>query len=292
MLTHLNSDETAPARVVVLGPTGSVGAPVAHRLRQAGADVLPLGRAQLDLAAAGAAGALARLLRDRDVLIFVSAVAPVKERDQFLANMRMADAVCKALRDAPLSQLIYISSDAVYTDSRAPLTEASPAAPTSLHGMMHLAREMLLRDAWKGPLCIVRPTLVYGASDRHGGYGPNRFWREAAAGGPIKLFGNGEELRDHISAEDLAEIVCGIVSRRSAGVLNIATGAPATFEQIAIMIASMRGLEDGIARLPRSGPMPHGGFRVFDVAATRRAFPALRFTALADGLRKLGEFVG
>ena len=41
-----------------------------------------------------------------------------------------------------------------------PLTEASPAAPTSLHGAMHLAREqMLLSVAGPIPLAILRPTL-------------------------------------------------------------------------------------------------------------------------------------
>jgi nucleoside-diphosphate-sugar epimerase len=287
MLQHLNAGESAPSRVVVLGPSGSVGAPVMRDLVEAGLDVLPVGKARLDLTDASAAAELTRLLRADDVLVFVSAAAPVKNRQQLLDNVLMANAVCEALQSVRPAHVVYISSDAVYADSPEPLIETSPTAPTSLHGVMHLCREMMLQEACRDVLCILRPTLVYGADDRHGGYGPNRFFREARSGGPIQLFGNGEELRDHVAAEDVAAIVRRVVLRRSIGVLNVATGMPATFEQIAIMIASVCGVPDHILRLPRSGPMPHRGFRVFDVAATNEAFADFRFTPLADGLRRL-----
>jgi hypothetical protein len=37
---------------------------------------------------------------------------------------------------------------------------------------------------------------------------------------------------------------------------------------------------------PRSGPMPHNGYRPFDNAATRAAFPDFSYTALSDGIAK------
>jgi hypothetical protein len=37
---------------------------------------------------------------------------------------------------------------------------------------------------------------------------------------------------------------------------------------------------------PRQGEMPHGGYRPFDIAACRRAFPDFRYTSLADGLKE------
>jgi len=37
---------------------------------------------------------------------------------------------------------------------------------------------------------------------------------------------------------------------------------------------------------PRQGEMPHGGYRPFDIAACRRAFPDFRYTSLADGLNQ------
>ncbi len=37
---------------------------------------------------------------------------------------------------------------------------------------------------------------------------------------------------------------------------------------------------------PRQGEMPHGGYRPFDIAACRDAFPDFRYTSLADGLNR------
>ena len=89
-------------------------------------------------------------------------------------------AIIDALVRVPVSHVINVSSDAVYGDEPAPLTEHAPAAPESLHGAMHLAREIAFRSEIPTPLAIVRPTLIYGASDPHNGYGPNRFRRQAA----------------------------------------------------------------------------------------------------------------
>jgi len=36
----------------------------------------------------------------------------------------------------------------------------------------------------------------------------------------------------------------------------------------------------------RTGPMPHNGYRPFDIAATRAAFPDFVYTLLAKGIAK------
>src|SRR5258708_20458707 len=71
-----------------------------------------------------------------------------------------------------------------------------------MHGIMHLARELMLNATVKAPLAVVRSTLIYGEGDPHNGYGPNRFRRLAAAGQEIVLFGEGEERRDHVLIDD------------------------------------------------------------------------------------------
>ena len=68
---------------------------------------------------------------------------------------------------------------AVYADDAHPVTECSTIAPSTLHGLMHVARELMFQSDFHGPLAILRPTLIYGAADPHNGYGPNRFRRLA-----------------------------------------------------------------------------------------------------------------
>jgi nucleoside-diphosphate-sugar epimerase len=204
-----------------------------------------------------------------------------------LENIGMTAAVCEAIAKRPVAHLVYVSSDAVYADGPLPLTETSLAAPTSLHGAMHLVREqMLVSVTGSIPLAILRPTLVYGAGDPHNGYGPNRFRRQANRGETIVLFGEGEERRDHVDVDDIAEIVALVLDHRSAGVLNVATGSVASFRALAEKAVALAAMPVAIKSSPRTGPMPHNGYRPFDPAATFQAFPGFRYTALDAGLTR------
>lgn len=287
MLHHHNSSPVAPTRTIVLGSGGFIGGAVQREREASGCAVVGLGRKELDLLADGAAERLASLLRPDDALVVVSARAPCKTPAMMLENIGMMAAVCEAIAKRSIAHLVYVSSDAVYADGPLPITEVSPAAPTSLHGAMHLAREqMLLSVAGSIPLAILRPTLVYGAGDPHNGYGPNRFRRQANRGETIVLFGEGEERRDHVDVADIAEIVALVLDHRSAGVLNIATGTVASFRALAEKAIALAAMPVAIKGSPRSGPMPHNGYRPFDPAATLAAFPGFRYTALDAGLTR------
>lgn len=284
MLEHLNPGALAPSRVVIVGARGFIGSASAQRLLTHGVPVLALGRAEADLLAAGTAGRLAEALRPDDAVVVISADAPCKDAAMLVNNVRMMECLCTALAQAPVAHVIYISSDAVYRDSREPLTEDSCAEPGSLHGAMHLTRELMLKSVIEAPLAVLRPTLVYGAADPHNGYGPNRFRRLAAAGQDIVLFGEGEERRDHVLVDDVAEIVRRVLMQRSRGVLNVATGRVHSFREIAERIAAMYDPPVVVRGTPRQGPMPHGGYRAFDASACLRAFPDFRYTDLVTGL--------
>ena len=287
MLTNLNGAPQIPARAVVLGAHGFVGAQIARHLAAAEVPVLALGRGELDLTRAGAAADLSRLLAKGDVLIFVSAKAPCKDLAMFRENLSMAEAVCAALQNVSPAHVVYVSSDAVYKDSPGALTESSCAEPSSLHGAMHLAREIALRQAHSGPLALVRPTLIYGSDDPHNGYGPNRFRRLAAAGQDIVLFGEGEERRDHVDVQDVAELVRLIVLHRSEGIANAVSGEVVSFRELAEFVASDFEPQVGVKSSPRAGPMPHNGYRPFDHSAALRAFPGFRFKPWREGLSKI-----
>jgi UDP-glucose 4-epimerase len=286
VLTHGNAIATPPRRVVVCGAAGFVGNAIASRCEHDGVTVLRLTRREVDLLSSGAAGRLAGLLRDGDVFVAAAALAPCRTAAMLRDNMIMAAAMVEACAAVELAQVINISSDAVYADSTLPLTEASPRAPDSLHGAMHLAREIMFGTVVAALLATLRPTLIYGAADPHNGYGPNRFRRLAALGEPIVLFGKGEEQRDHVLIDDVAELALRVIARRSRGAVNIATGRTASFREIAEMCAALSGNAVPIVETPRHGPMPHNGYRAFDPDACRSAFPDFRFVPLADGLAK------
>lgn len=289
MLTHLYTKPVIPTRVVILGAGGFASSTVQQRLEALNVPVLALTQAMLDLTYPNAGIQLASLLHPDDALLFVAAKAPVKSEAMLIENLRMGEAVCEALKQTPVKHVVYISSDAVYTDCETPLTEGSCAQPGSLHGIMHLAREVMLSNSYSGPLCFLRPTLIYGKEDPHNGYNPNNFLRLAAKGEEIVLFGEGEERRDHVWVEDVAEIVSRVLLHRSTGILNIATGEVVSFREIAEQAAQLSAGSPKIKCAPRIGPMPHKGHRHFNIAATFAAFPGFCYTSVMDGITRVNN---
>lgn len=283
MLHHLNTTASLPERVVVMGAAGFIGAALMRRLHAAKAPALGLTRVQIDLQSPAAADRLASQLRPTDTLVAVAARAPCKDIAMMLENMAMTKAMVNALARVPVSHVVNVSSDAVYADGPVPLTEASPTAPTTMHGAMHLAREIAF-TASNLPLAILRPSLLYGADDPHNGYGPNRFRRSANAGQDVVLFGDGEERRDHVLIDDAAEVIFRVLQWRSAGTLNIASGEVHSFRDIAERVVALAPHKVALKSSPRNGPMPHNGYRPFDITACRSAFPDFIYQPIDAGL--------
>lgn len=289
MLEHLNAQPVNPARVVIIGAGGFVGGAIRNRLEAERVAMLPLTRRELDLLQDNAGQKLQAMLRPDDSVVMVSALAPAKTVPQLMQNLKMGEAVCAALASAPVSHVVYMSSDAVYADDANPVTENSYRAPSTLHGMMHAARELMLQSAIAAPVAMLRPTLIYGAADPHNGYGPNRFRRQAAKGEPITIFGDGEEQRDHVLVEDVAALAALILVHRSRGALNAATGVATSFHDIAHMMAKQFENRVAVQSVPRPGPRPHLPHRFFDITNCLKAFPGFRYTALAEGLERAGR---
>jgi UDP-glucose 4-epimerase len=108
----------------------------------------------------------------------------------------------------------------------------------------------------------------------------------AERGEPIVLLGEGEERRDHVLIDDVAELAARVIYRRSTGALNLATGTVTSFRDIADMVVGLGSRAVPIVVTPRTQPMPHNGYRAFDTACCRAAFPDFAFTPLSDGLRR------
>jgi UDP-glucose 4-epimerase len=283
MLQHQSRDGQRPERAVVIGAGGFVGGVVARRLADEQVPVLGITRKDVDLLQDLAGKRLAALLRAEDAVVFVSALAPARNSAALMQNLVMAEQVIAALALRPVAHLLYISSDAVYADDANPVSERSCCQPSTMHGMMHAARELMLRSEAKAPLAVMRPTLLYGAADPHNGYGPNRFRRLAGKGEPITLFGEGEEQRDHVDVADVGRLAALVLMHRSRGILNVATGSSTSFRDVAEMVVGLAEKAVPIRGTPRQNPITH---RHFDITECLKAFPQFRYTKLRDGLER------
>ena len=287
MLFHLNTASILPRRTVVIGGGGFVGGAVVARLMAKGAGVVSVARSDVDLLASNAAEKLAALLHPGDAVVAAAARVPCKNMNMLIDNMIMIRAMLDALAMVGPSHVVNISSDAVYPDQPLPLNEKIPPAPTTLHGAMHLVREIGFVGQIKAPLANLRLTLAYGIGDPHNGYGPNRFLRQVSGEKDIVLFGEGEERRDHVFIEDIADLIVRVLAYRSRGILNIASGTVHSFRGIAEKALELTDNKVSFVTQPRQGPMPHNGYRPFDISVLRTAFPDFNFTPLPEGMAKV-----
>ncbi|RDV03150.1 NAD-dependent epimerase/dehydratase family protein [Undibacter mobilis] len=281
-----------PRRVVLLGGGGFLGRHVGHYFRGRDVTCVSLGRRDLDLAA-GNADVLADNLKADDAVVMLSvASGRAVAEEAYDANLRMANAVVTAVKLRPVAHVTYVSSEAVYGTAGAggAVDESATPLPPDTYGAMHLARERLF-EALEGNVAILRPVMVLGADDPHNAYGPNRFVRDALAGGLVTLFGEGDDVRDYVSAEDFAAVVGAVVACAGHGTLNVASGEPLPARRAAEICFAALGLPVRMQSVPRSQP---ASARIYDTALRRKMLPhvfvkpaAAAIQELAAGARKL-----
>jgi UDP-glucose 4-epimerase len=276
----------ASGRVVILGASGFLGRAIHARLAGDGVEVVAHSSRSLDLTRPEALGALDGVLGPETTLVLASALTPDRGQTPatFLANAAMAANLAAYLEGRPLRQLVYVGSDAVYGFGDEPVTEETPVAPAGYYALGKYAGERVVECAARAaavPLLVLRVTGVYGPGDPHASYGPNAFVRSLARDRTVRIFGAGEEERDHIHVDDVGRIAADLMRRGATGVYNVATGQSWSFADVLKTIRDLVPYEVTVTSAPRKGPITH---RRFDIARLAAAQPGLRFTTLREGL--------
>ena len=284
-----NFKKSKPKRVVILGSSGIISINLQEEMKKRSVNTLTIGRSTINLKSHNASKLLTRKIKNGDTIVFIAAEAPVKNFKMLINNLKICNNVCNSLQNKKIFHLVYISSDAVYADIKEKITENSKTMPLSLHGLMHLTRESILRSKFNKILCILRPTLIYGMGDSHNGYGPNRFIKCVLKKKPIKIFGKGEERRDHIFVDDLTKIIVNCIEQRGLGILNLASGRVFSFKYLAKLIINLSKTRSKLIRVKRQGPMPHNGYRPFNIKKLKNYFRDIKISPVKFGLIKYLE---
>lgn len=224
------------------------------------------------------------LNNNKNIIFFAAAIAPCKTYEEYYANIKMLENFCYFFNDKNVEHFYYLSSDAVFSDSMKRINEKSKKHPRNIHGLMHIMREKLIHSLFPKKSNFLRPTLVYGFGDKHNGYGPNLFINNLKRSKNIKLFGKGEELRDHIYNYDLGYLISKIINNFVKQDFNLVTGKEVTFNSIAKKIIKLSNSNIRLTSLKRNQPMPHNGYRVFDNSKIYKFFPNFKFTKFDKSL--------
>ena len=275
-------------RVVILGANSFIGKAITKKFISQNIKPVLVTRKNADLEKKQSFNKLKKILKKDDTIIFIAAVAPVKNIEMLNQNLLICKNIIESLKIKKPNHVIYLSSDAVYSNSKNKINEKSETTPESFHGFMHLIRENMLKEL-NCKKTFVRPTLVYGSDDPHNGYGPNKFIRCAQNNEEIFLFGKGEERRDHIHVENVADIVSTVAIKKIDGIINAVSGNVISFNEIA---KNLKKIYPNlvIKNLKRNGPMPHNGYRAFDNKLLKKYFPKLYLIKLSDWIKNKDEF--
>jgi len=236
----------------------------------------------------------AALLAGCDVVFHLAAEPGVRTSwgarfDRFVRNNVVAtQRLLEAARATPEKRFVYASSSSVYGDSeRLPTSEEATPRPLSPYGVTKLAGEQMCRlyHANHGVNAVaLRFFTVYGPRQRPD-MAFRRFCEAAAAGAPIKLFGDGRQSRDFTFVADVVGAVraAGSTAEGAGAVYNIGGGARVSVNEALGLLAEIAGRPLDVRRSDReSGDVLHTG------ADIRRAREDLGFepaTDLRAGLR-------
>lgn len=244
-------------KALLLGAGGLLGRSLAAAAPPE-ADLVPLGRAALDITDRSALGDV--IASERPSLIINAAAYTAVDRAE--AEPGRAHAVNAAAvatlaerAAAARARVVHISTDYVFDGTGgAPYSEDSPPAPRSVYGRTKLEGERALLDSGAAAL-VIRTQWLYGDS---GGF-PLRMLERARAGQPTRVVH--DQLGRPTSVHDLAPSIWRLARSASTGILHLAGGGEASWFDVAELVflhAGRAGLLSpcSTAEFPTPAPRP------------------------------------
>lgn len=288
MLQHNNEIPKNPDRVVIIGPNSFVGSCLLSSLHFLGIKTLGLSLKGVLESYNKLISSIDSTLHENDVVVMLSAITPNKAKssfeDTFNENIKMAQIVCDVLSKKKCSQVIYFSSDSVYSYDNHMISEATIPEPQSHYGKMHLLREQMFQQIVQSSLLIFRSTQIYGIADPHNSYGPCRMLRSAIFEKKIFLFNKGYDTRDHIYINDVINLLILLLKYRSSGIINGVTGVSISFLNIALIIKRMLGSDISIMSNYNKNSIT---YRSFDTSVYGKILSKYKFISIEEGINEM-----
>lgn len=200
----------------------------------------------------------------------------------------------------PQVRIVFASSRMVYQrNPKLPVTTDTPVEPLTIYGVHKITGEHYHRvysNVYDIPSAIVRITNPYGPRQRiqGGKYGiVNWFLTLAMRGERLRIFGEGNQLRDYIYIDDLVEIIlrAGFLQNMNGQIFNAGSGQATSFRQMvdAILAVTHSGEAESVAWPENYSRFETGDF-VADISATVKALGYNPSTTLAEGLERTIAF--
>jgi nucleoside-diphosphate-sugar epimerase len=189
-------------------------------------------------------------------------------------NVRGAEQVCQAARDARVMKIIFTSSVAVYGFHPQPLDESGPFQPVNPYGETKLAAEAVYQ-AWAAEdasrtLVMIRPAVVFGEKNRGNVYNLLR----QIASGRFLMVGSGNNMKSMAYVGNVAAFLAHTLSLAPGlHIFNYVDGPDMNTSDLVKHVWHCLGKSGQPRRIPKSEALAGG--TAFDIVAriTGRRFP-------------------
>lgn len=181
-------------------------------------------------------------IKDIDAVIHLAAnndTLSGDEEEMMLANFHSAIMLFKHCLSMGCSRFVYASSASVYGDSPSPQTEDGPTNPLNVYARSKLRfEEFVANFAEQNKVESVvglRYFNVYGPGEQHKGRRASMVSQIVDAykhGKTVRLFKPGDQSRDWIYVDDVADINVAAMSVKGNHIVNVGTGSPRSFNDI------------------------------------------------------------
>jgi len=188
-----------------------------------------------------------------------------------------------------VDKVIYPSSCAAYpkslqTQEGTPMREDMAGGdPFDMYGMSKLATECMLKFA-KVKNHIMRPFTIYGPGQSMDYPLPAIIHR--AKQGECSVWGSGTQVRDWVHINDALRVFEYLVQREEPVVLNIGTGIPLTFKQVAQIIYKEVHGDYSLNLITQTNEPEGAGYRYADITLLKSLGLEPKI-GLAEGIRTM-----
>ena len=228
-----------------------------------------------------------------DIIVHTAARLPASLDDKVAAaTNRALDLNILDLARKCRARLIYVSSTAVYGNSKTPWNENSVSSELPAYAAEKLRTEALVRS-------LDLPSVVLRISSPYSAIGVDRpgvlfhFVRQAIADSEVRVRGNGTRAQDFVHAQDVAgavSAICGLwhdgqLQDAWSPIFNIASGFPITMLELAERIVGICGS----GRITLEGkPTAEDEYRaVVDISRARRSLGWAPLVSLDEGIAQM-----
>ena len=295
--------------VLITGGAGFIGSNLAARLAGGGdrvrvLDDLSMGkRAYLDgvpheliVRSLAERDAIDAAVQGVDAVVHLAARAGIPDSvadplGTFEANVSRLLDVLDAARLAGARRFVFASSNAAAGDHEPPADERDLPHPLSPYGASKLAGEAYCQAyaaTYGLAACALRFSNAYGPRSLHKRSVVAAWLRAAITDQPIEIHGDGQQTRDFVYVDDLADAVRAALDAPESAVagelFQAGTGVETTVNELAEAIQAAVGHSLDVRHLPaRPGDVRRNVSRV-DKAAERLGYRAV--VPLADGIAR------